>query len=125
MVCERLIMTLTSWRGDKAKRMRDRVLTFFKGHPKARFFLCIHTHADEVTGQLCNAHDPSGTLALYNTIEEVCDYFLGAEMISALQARSSLRGLLLLACGSSMGASHIKSVNSLVDWYVLILHGLC
>lgn len=122
---ERLTMTMTSWHEDGARKMRARVLGFFKAHPNARFLLCIHTHADSSTGQLCNSYNADRTVALYNTIEEVCDYFLGKEIIAALKRRTALRGLLLLACGSSMGPNHVDSVKALVRRYVWALLIFC
>lgn len=115
-------MSMTSGSGIDATGLRARVFRFFNTHPQGRFLLCIHTHADVSTGQLCNSWNQDGTVALYNTIEEVCDHFLGVDIVAALKTRTSLRGLLLLACGASVGPNHIKSVNSLVDKYVPSLY---
>lgn len=111
-------MTMTSWSEKEASGIRTRVLKFLKDHPNGRFLLTIHTHSDSATGQLCNSWNDDKTIALVNTIEEVCSYYLGDNLIKALKKHNGLRGLLLLACGSAVNAIHIESVKRLVQQYV-------
>lgn len=108
-------MTMTSWDSEEADEMRSHLLDFFSQHPEGKVLLVIHTHADSATGQLCNSWNHNETITLYNTIEEVLTFYLGQEVVDTLQMRSALRGLLLLACGASVGTNHIGSMKSIVQ----------
>lgn len=66
MQSENMVMTMTSWKGVKAKGIHDHMLQLLKAHLKRQFLLCIYTHADLATGQLCNTLSVDGTVALYN-----------------------------------------------------------
>lgn len=108
-------MSYTSWKGPDAERMRIHALKYLHDEPDGRFLITIHTHADVDTGSLCNAHSSDGTKALHNTIDEVLYYNIGEEILNILSARSSLSGLLLLACGSAVGPQHLEAIKRLLQ----------
>lgn len=97
-------------------------MQYMSDEPRGRFLVTIHTHADVETGGLCNAESADSSSALYNTVEEVLHYNLGPEVLESLIARSTLKGLLLLACGPAVGPQHIDSVLALLKSSVLLYY---
>lgn len=107
-------MSFTSWRGKQADAMRERIRDFLCTYPHGHFLLVIYTYADVATGGLCDSYAEDGVTALHLSVEELCKFFLGTDVLSALRSHTGQCGLLMLACGPVMGPGHIKSVQNLV-----------
>lgn len=118
MLYEHHEMTMTSWKERPAKEMRFRLLNFFREFPGCQVLLAVHTHADAATGQLCNSWNGNKTIAFYNTIEEICDFYLGSDVVAALMVHNGLRGVAQIACGPSMSTEHFVSIGSIINKYV-------
>lgn len=108
-------ISMTSGTDVAGREMQGRIMRYLEDTPGVgRVLITLHTHADVSTGELCCCHADDGVTALYSTIGEILSFNLGEEVRRAMKAHTAQRGLVLIACGPTMAASHSNEVRELV-----------